>query len=681
MTKLKFIATAALLAAVVGCAKDDIDTSAQGSSTGTSGDVYKLYAVAESSLTRVSFTDNATEGISLSWAEGDSFSVYEKDGDWVGDFTYTKDVEGEGEFSAADVTLEESTDYVALFPARPSDALATHTDYLSYDFTSSQTQSGSAMGHLNAACQMSDEFQVDEQISFAHNKSIYTVVTAITATPSKLTFTEGSASYTLNYTDMEEINSGTLTSYIMVEPTISDGGSDVVITVTYADATVDNYAITTNSGSEAGYRYTFDTVTDAEYFDILLSYLQIYNETELVAYLASPSSNAILMDNIDLDGETVVISSSDSFQSVFDGNNFEIQNFSLTVVQQYSGLFRSIGPSGVVKNLTLTSPNLSGSCTDVGTITGDLYGTISNCTVTSGVVSTSSADCGGIAGKLSGGKISNCSYSGTVTGANKTGGIVGATTASASTIEDCNFTGTVSGAINVGGILGNNLGADLARCRVLSTSSVSSTVTSGNAYIGGIVGNILGDVTIEACENYGSVTSTRICVGGIAGGVETATISPIIMGCVNGGTIQGGNRTGGIIGYSTLGNIVACYNTGTLQPTTSATAVGGIVGYYSNNAFRAVGCYSTGEITNVGSDNGNIAGDSTSPTVALLYCYYYGTAYTNAGTYVSSCASIDELNTAVESMNTAIEGTDYDDYIYKQGATTSTDLPTLILNE
>lgn len=137
----------------------------------------------------------------------------------------------------------------------------------------------------------------------------------------------------------------------------------------------------------------------------------------------------------------------------------------------------------------------------------------------------------------------------------------------------------------------------------------------GFEYIGGVAGYTSGTSTISNCYNScriragGTFTGFQIYAGGVAGYVDSATIS----NCGNTGIISADHRAGGIMGGLKGGTITSCHNTGSVSVNQN---VGGIVGY-AENAPTISNCYNTGSIT--GSDNGGIVGISFGATITSCY--------------------------------------------------------------
>ncbi len=439
---------------------------------------------------------------------------------------------------------------------------------------------------------------------------------------------------------------------------------------------------------------------------------------ELVTYISNPSTDAILMNDINFNDRV----SSDIFTpgtltKVFDGNGKTLSNFSYTGTAA-AGLFLYVNSGGVVKNLTMQSPNVSSSGSFVGAIAGQMaYGaSITGCNVDSGTINADSGYVGGIAGQAKG-DISNCSFSGSVSsGGNNVGGIVGLVTkdtetstnpnGNCPTIDNCTSSATIDDfeKENGGGIAGKGDNSTISNCSFSGTINATSTTASKN--IGGIVGYLATTTTIN-CSNSGTVSSAYIQFGGIAGNVDgnssvlgctnsgvvqlvassnTTSASTggiagngangsIIAGCLNNSTkVEGYTKVGGIAGYA-AGSITACHNAG---PVTSITTVaGGILGG-SGATTVLTGCYATD--SGSGTNNYGYIVGSANGSATFTECYYYGTNTATAAKG-TKCADIEALNGYVDAMNTEISTAAYTGYIFQAGTDTEYDLPTIIKNE
>ena len=144
------------------------------------------------------------------------------------------------------------------------------------------------------------------------------------------------------------------------------------------------------------------------------------------------------------------------FLGTFDGDGHTISGLEFNLSDYIAGLFRTIGTSGVVKNVKLKDCDMSVSSPGqiCGGIAGINLGTIENCHII-GETITSVFAAGGLAGYcVDGARIVACSNSAAITRSDQVGGIVG-WVREGSLIGCCN-TGIVTGNSNrtVGGIVG-----------------------------------------------------------------------------------------------------------------------------------------------------------------------------------------------------------------------------------
>jgi len=211
-----------------------------------------------------------------------------------------------------------------------------------------------------------------------------------------------------------------------------------------------------------------------------------------------------------------------AFTGVFDGNGFNISNFTYTSTGTDDvGIFGLVGThedsNAVIKDLTLIDPNVSaGVCSDAGSLVGMLYsGCVSNCSAVGGIVSGKNG-VGGLIGlvgiqmpfPMPAKKVVRCSANVRVVGlpdGYNAGGLSG--TNYFGTISECYSLGDVSGYNNVGGLTGWTFVAEFL-------DSYATGDVSGNAGVGGLVGLLQG--SIADCFSSGTVTGASD-VGGLVG--------------------------------------------------------------------------------------------------------------------------------------------------------------------
>jgi hypothetical protein len=278
---------------------------------------------------------------------------------------------------------------------------------------------------------------------------------------------------------------------------------------------------------------------------------------------------------------------------------YKIKNWTLDKGSNSNcGLFAAIGPTGIVRNVSIESAVITGKAY-VGAIAGGCAGQIISChTIGSGgKISTPETNdayiyLGGIVGYLSeAGEVSYCSNTAAIEGtAGAVGGVAGMM------MRDANNAPAVSYCINKAGV-----------------------VLSKTTQVGGIVGEI---------------------------GNITGTVLNKITGCINTGSVSGSavnNQVGGIVGRAfTDTEVSQSYNTGSI---TAQGSAGGIVGRMGGaNATTATirDCYNTGTITSMGTavnGNSNAAGilaTSTFPAssggvLTIENCHNVGNIVTSSG--------------------------------------------------
>lgn len=176
-----------------------------------------------------------------------------------------------------------------------------------------------------------------------------------------------------------------------------------------------------------------------------------------------------------------------NFNGTFDGAGYIISGIDITNINEWAGIFGTIGPQGIVKNLTVQACKFV-NVDRGGTIAGINWGTVENCHTTGGSLN----------GKQLGGIIGN-NY-GTI-------------------LNSSNTVKIVSGDHNVGGIAAYNNGNIL---NSYNTGDIISSIRYLEYYAGGLVGKNGSGGIIQNCYNTGKVTLTDIVqrMGAIAGYAE-----------------------------------------------------------------------------------------------------------------------------------------------------------------
>ena len=213
------------------------------------------------------------------------------------------------------------------------------------------------------------------------------------------------------------------------------------------------------------------------------------------------------------------------YQGTFDGNGKTISNLYINATpRDYAGFF-GFADNGSIKNITFDNAKV----TSIAQLTGILIGQANNSFIEN--IKTS---------------------------------------------ESC----SVDGDKTVGGIAGSVLG-NIIKCE----NHARANGANGAYYVGGIVGRYDGyDKSITSCANYGDVTSTGNCVGGMVGYFYSGTI----QNCANYGDVTGTDNVGNLIGFADECNLNNVLGTGNVTAT-YVDCVGLLVGNIKKSSSTASG--------------------------------------------------------------------------------------------
>ncbi|WP_029323201.1 methyl-accepting chemotaxis protein [Butyrivibrio sp. AE3004] len=239
------------------------------------------------------------------------------------------------------------------------------------------------------------------------------------------------------------------------------------------------------------------------------------------------------IDLTDRDFETIPY-----FNGIFKGEKHSIKGYGNVNDNYITGLFRYIGPNGMVQDLNVTG---SIKMTDEMKFTGGLCG-------------------------MNQGIIKDCSFSGHIEG-NNTVGPIAAINERTGIINNCKNDAHVSGYYFTGGIAGKNYGIVSGSSNNGNINDSADWVVKDDAKSEGILQSITA-MTSEEGNMLRSGTDT----GGIAGYSKGS-----IVRCTNKGNIgyeHAGYNIGGIVGRQ-MGIVSYSTNTGTIN---GRKDVGGIVG-------------------------------------------------------------------------------------------------------
>ena len=236
-------------------------------------------------------------------------------------------------------------------------------------------------------------------------------------------------------------------------------------------------------------------------------------------------------------------------------------------------------------------------------------------------------------------------------------GLIGYATGNV-TVKNITVSGEISSAGGgVAGIVGAMVGGNL----VIEDCVNYCTVTSTNAAAsraGGILGIAQNaGVSVRNCVNYGAISGV-VHAGGVVGRFETTTgktgFTMEVVGCINNGAVSSSgaasefdkdNGVGGIIGSAVdrggiTMTISRCLNTGDVN---GKTCVGGILGQPANmttpdlstgaHVIKVTDCMNTGNITASGMYAGGIVGYLKDPKYIIYVDRVYNTGAVSATQY------------------------------------------------
>ncbi len=392
---------------------------------------------------------------------------------------------------------------------------------------------------------------------------------------------------------------------------------------------------------------------------------------KLTANVTVPAGTTVTIPagvTLDGNGKTILVSGTVSSATPFKlsgGNKITVSNLSLgseespVTISAASaiGLFANdtAGTSADFSNVTIyESVTYTANCNGGGFMS-TLAGTY---TFTDCVMNTTFSQSGAWSNAAWFGQVENnagltftrCTTNGSVSVSGGQGaGIVGNFKAATITLTDCVNNADITAGANAGGFI--------AFMNVLGGARISMT---NCANYGDITGNTKGSDTTTAaglvgidgsggssyvnCRNYGKITgkasgSSNAITGGLIGRFYNNSQHPTMTNCVNYGSVEQGNRVGGLVGSSqSLGpNLTNCYNYGAITTTTNNG--GGFFGFVEgNNEGQSVvflNCTNFGAITTPNASGFISSGGSASnATFTLTGCFnagsLTGTSHTGA---------------------------------------------------
>lgn len=381
------------------------------------------------------------------------------------------------------------------------------------------------------------------------------------------------------------------TYYFVTAPAVLSRG----LTITFYDENGNEWKRIGTNGSElkAGHLLNLGTITPGEFKKVM----HISSVDDLLNWAQSEdrlTTDVVLDADIDMNGQAWTsvgssMSSNEGYSGDFDGNGKTITNLTVSGTGNV-GFFGGLAQRAKVYDLKFLKATIKGDGSSyAGVVAGANFGIIDNCSVNNSEVSGSN-NAGAITGNNSV-QINNCNVQDVTINGNYVGGIAGVNHGK---IEYCTVSGSgttiISTGYGAGGIVG-------------STSEEGGVSTSGRV--------------LKCAVNEIRISGNR--VGGIAGENSFGAIAQCVVNkCLMlKDQYSTGNSAclGGVVGYNTRGDVVACYSANSIigENSKSLEALGGIVGYNNNSSANIYGCYSTknllyGNVSGTESGLGAIAG-------------------------------------------------------------------------
>ncbi|EIL92548.1 heme utilization/adhesion protein [Rhodanobacter fulvus Jip2] len=273
------------------------------------------------------------------------------------------------------------------------------------------------------------------------------------------------------------------------------------------------------------------------------------------------------------------------------------------------GPFGYIGNTAEIRNIGLTSVNLTGASYVGGLVGYNNGGSISNSYAT-GQVAGGSVYVGGLVG-VNKGSISN-SYATAMVAGNDlgTGGLAGYNIGS---INHSYATGQVVGSGHyTGGLVAINRG-------IINDSYATGTVSGGGHAVGGLAGlngQMAGDAaSISNSYASGNVSGAANDVGGLVGESYTDISNSYATGTVSGNA----QDVGGLVGIQYNGSISQTYATGAVIGPSAGGSIGGLIGRQNNGTVSTISSsYWDAETTGQASSHGGGTGLTTAALIAAL---------------------------------------------------------------
>ncbi len=324
--------------------------------------------------TKVDFAESTGENgteIKLSWQTTDSFSVYTAEGDYVGDFEYSNDIDGTSA-TFAQVSNFSMTDgsYVAVIPVSGEASLTDHYASLSL---SSQTSTSESLSYLNNSVQLRAEFDYDGSgtgnLTFSHELSLIKVsVTMPEGQIAKsINFTDGDGGDSYTLTLPEDLDSSIVSAYISVLPNDLSNRT-LYFEVLSSDGSTKEYSSETTKTLETGKFYSVSLDFSGDTNAVVDYYLDGYKADNGSTYVSGMSSYHKLYNGV-LNGDETAESFGSSGVYFLDPEDedyvFEIpaaSRYNFVLIGRYAdkkpkvrltGVFYPVSGSIIFKNVEL----------------------------------------------------------------------------------------------------------------------------------------------------------------------------------------------------------------------------------------------------------------------------------------------------------------------------------------
>ncbi len=345
------------------------------------------------------------------------------------------------------------------------------------------------------------------------------------------------------------------------------------------------------------------------------------------------------------------------FSGTFDGQEHTISNLYINnnVVTHATGFFGYIEKASI-RNFTLEGKVTSSAFASIaGVVAFGKDSVIDNVTNRANVsIDIGRYQTAGIIANAGGMVISNCKNYGNISNGNHTGGIVAIVgngiDKKETTITNSYNYGTISnnqGSTAVGGIVGHQVNKEVGLLTIEGCENNGTITVDGSTAteqkVGGIIGIVRSKAIINDSTNKGEIvghlskTPFNFNGGGIIGRIEG---NAIVRNCHNLGQIKGEYRMGGIVGNINSGGtayVIDSHNEGTLAEAmdyqNNNAASGGILGYGNNIHIFIINSYNKGVIN--GYQAGGLIGafDTTTGDSAFVINTYNAGPVTSKHNY------------------------------------------------